>query len=113
MHEYAIVRALLDRVEQEAQARNATRVHRVQIRLGEAAGVDGELLATAFRTYREAEGGGDTVLDVVPVTARWACTGCGREVVPGEILQCGACGLPARLIQGDEILLERIEMEVA
>ena len=88
MHEYAIVRALMDRVEQEAQARKALRVHRVRIQLGEAD------------------------LDVVPVPARWACTGCGREVGLGEVLQCPACGLPARLVAGDEILLERIEMEV-
>jgi hydrogenase nickel incorporation protein HypA/HybF len=113
MHEYSIVRALLDRVEQEAQARGATRVHRVQVRLGEAAGVDGELLATAFRTYAEAEGHGAPALDLVPVPARWACTGCGRDVAPGVVLQCPSCGLPARLIEGDEILLERIEMEVA
>lgn len=113
MHEYAIVRALLDRVEQEARARSATRVHRVQVRLGEAAGVDRELLVTAFRTYAEAAGCGATTLDLVPVPARWACRGCGREVAPGDVLQCPACGLPARLTEGDEILLERIEMEVA
>ncbi|HEX5044388.1 MAG TPA: hydrogenase maturation nickel metallochaperone HypA [Candidatus Polarisedimenticolaceae bacterium] len=113
MHEYAIVRALMDRVDQEAEVRKALRVHRVRIRLGEAAGVDGELLATAFRTYREAAGCGATDLEVVPVRARWACTGCGREVPQGEVLQCRACGLPARLIEGDEILLDRIEMEVA
>ena len=113
MHEYAVVRALMDRVEQEARARRALRVHRVQVRLGEAAGVDGALLATAFRTYREAEGGAVPELAIVPVPARWACTGCGREVSRGEVLQCAACGLPARLTEGDEILLERIEMEVA
>lgn len=113
MHEYAIVRALLDRVEKEAQAHQATRVHRVRVRLGEVAGVDGELLATAFRTYSEAAGCGAAELEVVPVPAHWACGGCGREVSPGEVLRCRVCGRPARLIEGDEILLDRIEMEVA
>jgi Zn finger protein HypA/HybF involved in hydrogenase expression len=93
MHEYAIVRALMDRVDQEAEARKALRVHRVRILLGEAAGVDGELLATAFSTYREAAGCGATALDVVPVPARWACTVCAPEVARGEVLmQCLACG---------------------
>jgi Zn finger protein HypA/HybF involved in hydrogenase expression len=28
------------------------------------------------------------------------------------MLQCPRCGVPARLAQGDEIVLDRIEMEV-
>jgi Zn finger protein HypA/HybF involved in hydrogenase expression len=30
----------------------------------------------------------------------------------GEVLTCPACELPARLSQGDEIMLDRIELEV-
>ena len=30
-----------------------------------------------------------------------------------SMLRCAACGTPARLVAGDEILLERIEMEVS
>jgi hydrogenase nickel insertion protein HypA len=113
MHEYAIVSALLDRVGREARARGALRVHRVQVRLGESAGVDRDLLVTAFRTYAEAAGCGATALDLVTVPTRWVCRGCGRAVEPGEVLRCAACGQPAVLTGGDEILLERIEMEVA
>jgi hydrogenase nickel incorporation protein HypA/HybF len=113
MHEYAIVSALLDRVGEEARARGALRVHRVQVRLGEMAGVDPALLRTAFRTYAEAAGCGATDLDLVTVPARWACRGCGREVAPGDVLRCPVCGQAASLRGGDEILLERIEMEVA
>jgi hypothetical protein len=28
------------------------------------------------------------------------------------VLKCDACGSPARLAEGDEIMLDRIEMEV-
>ena len=81
MHEYSIVGALIERVEREATARHATRVVRVHVRLGEFAGVEPELLATAYDTFRERTvcEGAPLVLDRVP---------------------------------GDELVLQRIEMEV-
>jgi Zn finger protein HypA/HybF involved in hydrogenase expression len=45
------------------------------------------------------------------VAARWACIACDRDVAKGAVLRCEACGRPARLVHGDEIILERIEME--
>jgi len=49
-------------------------------------------------------------IEVVP--AEWECSLCGAVVPRGGVLTCGACGAPARLKQGDEILLDRIVMEV-
>ncbi len=81
MHEYSIVGALIERVEREAAARHATRVVRVHVRLGEFAGVEPELLVTAYDTFRERTvcEGAPLVLDRVP---------------------------------GDDLILQRIEMEV-
>ena len=45
--------------------------------------------------------------------ARFRTYGCGTAIAPGFPLSCPDCALPARLRQGDEIVLERIEMEVA
>lgn len=113
MHEYSIVRALLDRVEQEARDRGATAVHRLRVRLGELSGVEPDLLATAYRTFRERTRCADAELDLVPVAAAWGCPRCGRAIAPGCFLRCPECAVPARLSAGDEIVLERIEMEVA
>lgn len=113
MHEYSIVQALLDRVEREARTRNATAVHRLSVRIGDLAGVEPELLASAYEICREGTlcAGAELAIDRVPV--RWACPDCGREVPEGEVLSCSGCGSPARLASGDEIILDRIEMEVA
>jgi Zn finger protein HypA/HybF involved in hydrogenase expression len=46
------------------------------------------------------------------VAAIWRCPVCGGQIERGSMLQCAPCGVPARLVQGDEILLDRIEMEV-
>jgi hydrogenase nickel incorporation protein HypA/HybF len=112
VHEYSIVSALLERVEAEARSRRATAVHRVAVRVGEVSGLDRELFATAFATVREGTVCAAAALDIEAVPARFACSACELVVADGAPLVCAACGAPARLEQGDEILLERIEMEV-
>ena len=112
MHEYSIVQALLARVDDEARARRASTVHRVSVRVGELAGIEVELLTTAFRMFRERTLCDRADLDVHVVPALWACPGCGREIALGGVLTCPACRTPARLGHGDEIMLERIELEV-
>lgn len=113
MHEYSIVRALLDRVEREARDRQATAVHCLRVRIGELSGVEVDLLEAAYRTFRERTLCAGADLEVVPVAADWTCPRCSRPLARGDILRCPDCGVPARLAAGDEIVLDRIEMEVA
>jgi hydrogenase nickel incorporation protein HypA/HybF len=112
VHEYSIVEALLARVDAEARIRRATAVHRLTVRIGELSGVEIDLLTAAYATFRDRTICAQAVLDVLPVAAAWACPQCGRPIEQGAMLQCPRCGVPARLAQGDEILLDRIEMEV-
>ena len=51
-------------------------------------------------------------MTVTPVPATWRCPTCTRPTA-GEILLCPECRIPARLVSGDEIFLDRIEMEAA
>ncbi|MGE5233788.1 MAG: hydrogenase maturation nickel metallochaperone HypA [Acidobacteriota bacterium] len=113
MHEYSIVRALIDRVEREAAAHRATAVRRVEVRVGELAGVESGLLATAYETFRERTICAGAELVIRPVAARWSCPRCSAEPAAGAMLRCPACAVPLRLAAGDELVLERIEMEVA
>lgn len=111
MHEYSIVSALLERVGAEAARHAARRVTSVRLSVGELSGVDGELLASAFDLVRA-----DTIcagarLELVPVAALWSCPACGAEISSGAALRCTTCAVPARLVAGDGIVLERLEME--
>jgi hydrogenase nickel incorporation protein HypA/HybF len=112
VHEYSIVQALLDRVEQEARARGATAIHRLALRIGEQSGVDPVLVASAFEICREGTVCSGARLDVQDVVARWACSRCGTPIARGAVLACAGCGGAARLAEGDEIVLASIEMEV-
>ena len=111
MHEYSVVSALVRRVEQEAQAHRATAVTRLHVRVGALAGVEPELLASAFTLCREGLLA-DASLEIETAAAAWACPRCGAAFAPGAVLRCPTCAVPARLVSGDELLLERIEMEV-
>jgi hydrogenase nickel incorporation protein HypA/HybF len=113
VHEYSIVASLVEKVEQIAREKNAAGVHRVRVKIGELAGVETELLATAYDTFRAETVCANANLEIVSVPARWACRRCGRAIRAGEILTCPDCGAPARLAEGDEILLEQVELEVA
>lgn len=111
MHEYSIVASLIDRVEQEAKAYDGARVHKLHVQIGELSGVELDLLKTAFDTFRERTICDNAELTINTVAPAWACPSCERKVERGSILRCDTCGRPARMVRGDEIILERIEME--
>lgn len=112
MHEYSIVGALVAQVEDEARKHAEPRVLGVRVRVGELAGVDTGLLRTAWELFRDGTCCADAALEVVPEPVRWDCPGCGDAIANGAVLRCPRCGLPARLCEGDALVLERIEMEV-
>ena len=112
MHEYSIVGALVERAAAEARARGATAVTALEVRIGELAGVESELLATAWTTFREGTVCAGAPLRIVNVPARWVCSRCGAGIPRGQALRCAGCARPARLAAGDEIFLDRIELEV-
>lgn len=113
MHEYSIVEALIGRVEELAAQHRARHVRRVLVSIGELSGVERDLLETAYATFRERTVCERADLAIRPVPARWECTGCGQPIARGQLLSCPRCGVPARLAAGDEIVLDRVEMEVA
>jgi len=113
VHEYSIVQALMAEVEATAEAHHAGRVDRIHVSIGELSGVEPELLKLAFETFRERSICDSAELAIRVVPARWACRSCGRSLAPGAPLRCGACGHPGKLSQGDEIVLDRLEMEAS
>jgi hydrogenase nickel insertion protein HypA len=113
VHEYSIIQALVEKVDTIARERQAVAVRRLLVRIGELSGVECDLLQTAYTTFRDRTVCEKADLVILPIAASWKCRDCRRAVPRGEILQCRVCGAPARLAEGDEIVLERIEMEVA
>jgi hydrogenase nickel incorporation protein HypA/HybF len=112
MHEYSLVQAMFDQIEQVARQRGAIAVHSVRVQIGAAANVDVPLLRTAYDTFRERTICEHAPLEVDEVAVRWVCPAGHGDIAPGTRLVCARCGRPARMDGGDEIVLERIELEV-
>lgn len=112
MHEYSIIQSLVDSVARAVGTRDAA-VQRIDVAIGELAGVDCTLLTTAFEVFRGGTLCEHAALTIDRIPARWECSTCGGEVASGGYLRCPLCDGPARLAAGDEIILQRIELEVA
>jgi len=112
VHEYSIVSALVDRVQREALAHPGAVVRKLWVRIGELAGVELDLLRTAFLTFRERGVCAAAELDIEQVPAAWRCKRCELAIAAGAVLRCPRCDRPAELAAGGDIILERIEMEV-
>lgn len=112
MHEYSVACALLDQIEAAARAHDATAVKVVHLALGAQCGVEAGLLTGAFELARAGTVAAEAELSIRPVPVRWVCPRCGGERPPGAPLVCPDDGTPARLEAGDELILERLEMEV-
>lgn len=111
MHEYSIALSLRRMVEEHAAVAHARRVVRVEVRIGDAAGVERELLATAWENVREGGVTDGAELRILPVPAVWICGLCRTRVAPDGPLRCNTCDVGAILEGGDELMLDRLEIE--
>jgi hydrogenase nickel incorporation protein HypA/HybF len=111
VHEYGIAASLRRMVEAEARAVGARRVVRVEIRVGDAAGVERELLVTAWEQVRAGGLTDGAELRILAVPARWVCGLCRTPVAHDGPLRCDACGIGAVLEGGDDLFLDRLEIE--
>lgn len=112
MHEYSIVQAMFDQIEATARDKRAIAVRRVHVRIGAAAGVDVSLLRTAYETFRVRTICESAPLDVDEIPLRWTCPLGHGDIPAGRPLSCPTCGRSARLAEGDELVLDRLELEV-
>ena len=112
MHELSVCQALVARLDELARQRGARRVARVWLDIGPLAGIEVPLLEQAW-PLAAAGGvaeGAELRVEVAPLRVR--CSSCGRDsdVVPNR-LSCAHCGSGrTRLLSGDELVLNRVEL---
>jgi len=112
MHEYSLVLALFDRVKEEADRKAARSVRTVVVSVGELSGVEPDLLAQAFIIAKLGTCCADAELKLERVAAKWLCSSCQAPLTQADELVCERCQAPGRLVQGGEILLMRVVLEV-
>lgn len=113
MHEVGIMETAIEAVLAQARDHDATRVHRVVLRVGALAGAEPDALRFAFGAVTRGTPAADADLEIETVPARGRCTDCDLEfeVKSDFIFTCPKCGrISGELVQGRELELCRIEM---
>ena len=116
MHELSLMAELQSLAEQQALRDGATRIHRLQLRIGELAGVDAEALRLAFAVVvangTERELWRSATLDLETVPARCFCPDCNQPFRPPDVIHaCPRCGqLSSRVLAGRELELVALEV---
>ncbi len=113
MHEFSIVQSLLRTIGRYAAEHSATEVSKVIVRVGPLSGVVPHLLRTAFDTFKEGTVAEKAELCIKEEAMRLHCDDCGRDSgVSSPMFRCQHCGsLRVKACNGDELILERLEME--
>ena len=112
MHEYSIVQSLLGRVQESVRTYDVAAIRGLRVRIGSLSGVDPELLRTAYELCAPGTLCEGARLEIEEVRAQWCCPRCGEDGADGQPLTCARCGSPLSLAAGDEIVLEKVDLEV-
>lgn len=112
MHELSVCIGLLEQVERIARDREGMTVSRLCIKLGPLSGIEPQLLRHA---YPLAAAGGvaqhaELTIDASDVIVHCSQCGADSHVAPNRLL-CSTCGdFRTRIVTGDEMILERVEL---
>ncbi|MBT8101513.1 MAG: hydrogenase maturation nickel metallochaperone HypA [Gammaproteobacteria bacterium] len=113
MHELSVCMSLLDQVAAIARERGASKVTRIELRVGPLSGVEVDLLRHA---YPMAAAGtiavdAELVIESADVVVRCSLCGAESDAKPNRLL-CGSCGdFRTNVISGDELILQRVELD--
>lgn len=113
MHEYSVVQALLEQIEDIAEKNEATKVTKIIVKIGVMSGIEAHLLEIAFNTFKEKTVADDAefIMNIQPVTIE--CNSCSKISELEKIHYCcQACGsVDVNVIDGEDMFLMSLEME--
>jgi hydrogenase nickel incorporation protein HypA/HybF len=113
MHEYSIVQSLVDLIEENAKQNQATKVTKMEVKIGVLSGVEVQLLETAFNTFKEGTICEDAefIINIQPVIVK--CRKCGIEnQLDKDEYICPNCKSgELEILDGEEMYLMSLELE--
>jgi hydrogenase nickel incorporation protein HypA/HybF len=113
MHEFGIMCNVMDLVLEQARQQEASKVHRIKLKIGELTGVVPEALRFAHEAVTEKTIAEGCQLEIEFVPAEVYCESCQVKVQPGSaVYVCPHCGLPLTDIRAGREL-DLVELEVS
>jgi len=113
MHELAVTESLLNTASDYAINNNAQKVISLNIVIGNLSSIIGDSVQFYWDIISENTICENSILVINKLPAKFICQSCGNEFeINGELLPCPLCSsMDLRIIQGEEFLLESIEIE--
>ncbi len=113
MHEYSVVQALLEQVEELAKENKASKVTKIITKIGVMSGIEVHLFEVAFNTFKEKTicEEAEFIIQIQPVVIR--CRACGEEnSLEKTHYCCPQCkSTNVEVIDGEEMYLMSLTME--
>ena len=113
MHEYSIVQALLNQIENVAKENEASKVTKIVTKIGVMSGVEPHLLEIAFNTFKEGTlcDGAEFIMNIQPLVIE--CQKCKTKTTLKELAYCcPKCkSLEVEVVDGEDMFLMSLEME--
>lgn len=113
MHEYSVVQALLEQIEDIAQENNASKVTKIVVKIGVMSGIETHLLEIAFNTFKEKTicDGAEFVINIQLLTIE--CQNCQEISELAKIHYCcQKCeSTDVKVIDGEDMFLMSLEMQ--
>jgi hydrogenase nickel incorporation protein HypA/HybF len=115
MHELSVCLSLLQQMVKIANERNAVAVEKIYLQIGPLSGIEPALLRNAYPLAAAGTVAADAELIIEASDIVVSCTECGVESpAQANRLLCSACGdFRTQIVSGDEMILQRMEMNVA
>jgi hydrogenase nickel incorporation protein HypA/HybF len=113
MHEISIAESILEIAEAKARDANARSIQVIALRLGEFTTIVREALEFAFEIARRGTLAENARLqiEIVPVIVRCVVCNADAPVVKSICLFCSRCGFPLKIISGEELQIDYVEVE--
>ncbi|WP_404369429.1 hydrogenase maturation nickel metallochaperone HypA [Marinobacter sp.] len=114
MHELSLCRALLRQTLEVAEQHRARAINAVHLQIGPLAGVEPELLKTAFTLAAAGTIAESAELKLTKTHVQIYCPGCEKEFRgAANQLCCPGCGsCSTQLTSGDELILQSVELSL-
>jgi hydrogenase nickel incorporation protein HypA/HybF len=113
MHELSITQSILEIAQHTAAEAGASRIVRINLRVGEWSGVLDDCIQFYFDILSQGTLAGGAELSLQRIPVRFHCRSCGTDFSPPEYdWDCPQCGsLGGELVAGREFYVESIEVE--
>ena len=114
MHELSVCLSLLQQIETIAKERNAVAVEKLYLQIGPLSGIEPALLRNAYPLAAAGTVAAEAELIIETSNIVVTCTECGAETeAQANRLLCSSCGdFRTQIVSGDEMILQRLEMNL-